>query len=132
MKPDLVVKNAKVVNSLGTYEGHILVKDGKVLAMASELNGEPESVINAEGLHVIPGMVDDHVHMMDPGHTEREDFTTGTQASARGGATTVIEHHRTLPPVFLGGPPAREERIPERQIRRRFRPARRAGARQPP
>ena len=100
MKPDLVVKNAKVVNSLGTYEGHILIKDGQVLAMASELNGEPESVIDAEGLHVIPGMVDDHVHMMDPGHTEREDFTTGTQASARGGATTVIEHHRTLPPVF--------------------------------
>ena len=35
MKPDLVVKNAKVVNSLGTYEGHILIKDGQVLATAS-------------------------------------------------------------------------------------------------
>ncbi|MFQ5691826.1 MAG: dihydroorotase family protein [Nitrospinota bacterium] len=100
MKPDLVVKNAKIVNSLGTYEGHILIKDGKVLAITAALDGEPDSVIDAEGLYVLPGMVDDHVHMMDPGHTEREDFTTGTRAAARGGATTVIEHHRTLPPVF--------------------------------
>lgn len=100
MKPDLVVKNAKIADSFGTCEGHILIKDGKVLAIAAELDGEPESVIDAGGLHVLPGMVDDHVHMMDPGHTEREDFTTGTKAAARGGATTVIEHHRTLPPVF--------------------------------
>ena len=100
MKPDLVVKNAKIVNSLGTYEGHVLIRDGKVLAVTSDLDGEPDSVIDAGGRYVLPGMVDDHVHMMDPGHTEREDFTTGTKASARGGATTVIEHHRTLPPVF--------------------------------
>jgi len=100
MKPDLVIKNAKIVNSLGTYEGHVLIRDGKVLAVTSDLDGEPDSVIDAGGRYVLPGMVDDHVHMMDPGHTEREDFTTGTKASARGGATTVIEHHRTLPPVF--------------------------------
>lgn len=100
MKPDLVVKNAKVVSSLGMYDGHILIKQGKILAVVTELDYEPESIIDAEGLHVLPGMVDDHVHMMDPGHTDREDFTTGTEASARGGATTVIEHHRTIPPVF--------------------------------
>ena len=100
MKPDLVVKNAKIVNSLGTYEGHIFIRDGKVLSISADLDGEPDSVIDAEGLYVLPGMVDDHVHMMDPGHTEREDLTTGTRAAARGGATTVIEHHRTIPPVF--------------------------------
>jgi dihydroorotase (multifunctional complex type) len=38
--------------------------------------------------------------MMDPGYTDREDFTTGTRAAARGGVTTVIDHHRTIPQVF--------------------------------
>ena len=38
--------------------------------------------------------------MMDPGYTDREDFITGTMAAARGGVTTVIEHHRTDPQVF--------------------------------
>jgi dihydroorotase (multifunctional complex type) len=38
--------------------------------------------------------------MMDPGYTDREDFTTGTRAAARGGVTTVIDHHRTVPQVF--------------------------------
>ncbi|MFQ5914100.1 MAG: dihydroorotase family protein [Nitrospinota bacterium] len=100
MKPDLVVKNANIVHPLGTYPGHVFIKDEKVFAITAELDGEPDSVIDADGLYVLPGMVDDHVHMMDPGHTEREEFTTGTRAAARGGATTVIEHHRTLPPVF--------------------------------
>ena len=52
MKPDLVVKNAKVVNSLGMYEGHILIKQGKILAVVTELDHEPESVIDAKGLYV--------------------------------------------------------------------------------
>ena len=45
-------------------------------------------------------MVDEHVHMMDPGFTDREDWTTGTEAAARGGITTVIDHHRSDPLVY--------------------------------
>jgi len=57
-------------------------------------------VIDARGLYILPGAIDGHVHMMDPGYTEREDFPTGTKAAARGGVTTVIDHHRTEPQVF--------------------------------
>ena len=47
----------------------------------------------------MPGAIDMHAHFEDPGHTEREDFTTGTMAAAAGGITTVIEHPLTYPPV---------------------------------
>lgn len=57
-------------------------------------------MIDANGLYILPGAIDGHVHMMDPGYTDREDFTTGTRAAARGGVTTVIDHHRTVPQVF--------------------------------
>jgi len=57
-------------------------------------------VIDANGLYILPGAIDGHVHMMDPGYTDREDFTTGTRAAARGGVTTVVDHHRTVPQVF--------------------------------
>ena len=56
-------------------------------------------MIDASGLVVMPGAIDMHAHFEDPGHTEREDFTTGTMAAAAGGFTTVIEHPLTYPPV---------------------------------
>ena len=58
-----------------------------------------DDVIDASGLVVLPGAIDPHAHFEDPGHTEREDFTTGTMAAAAGGITTVIEHPLTYPPV---------------------------------
>src|SRR6185437_795795 len=51
------------------------------------------------GRVLMPGAIDMHAHFEDPGHTEREDFTTGTMAAAAGGITTVIEHPLTYPPV---------------------------------
>ena len=56
-------------------------------------------MIDARGLVVLPGAIDPHAHFEDPGHTEREDFTTGTMAAAAGGFTTVFEHPLTYPPV---------------------------------
>ena len=47
----------------------------------------------------MPGAIDMHSHFEDPGHTEREDFTTGTMSAAAGGFTTVMEHPLTYPPV---------------------------------
>lgn len=78
------------------------VKGEKVAAIVAEgaLAGHGEAVVKAKGLTALPGVVDEHVHMMDPGHTEREDFTTGTLAAAYGGVTYVMEHHRTEPPVY--------------------------------
>src|ERR1700751_3435860 len=59
-----------------------------------------DELIDASGLVVMPGAIDPHSHFEDPGHTEREDFTTGTMSAAAGGFTTVIEHPLTYPPVI--------------------------------
>ncbi len=100
MKADLAIQGGKVATPGGTFEADVYVQDGKILAVGKVYDVEAKRKIDAHGLLVMPGAVDGHVHMMDPGHTEREDFTTGTAAAAVGGATTVIEHHRTEPPVL--------------------------------
>ncbi len=100
MKAELTIKNCRIVNSRMTYEGVIHISDGKIIGITQSLQETQGEVIDAGGLYVLPGAVDGHVHMMDPGYTDREDFITGTGAAARGGVTTVIDHHRTEPPVF--------------------------------
>jgi dihydroorotase/allantoinase len=96
-----LIKNGTIVNSRGEFKGNILIKNGKIAALLDpEIQIEADEIIDAGGNFIIPGGVDAHTHMMDPGHTEREDFTTGTMAAAYGGITTVIDHHRTVPPVY--------------------------------
>jgi dihydroorotase (multifunctional complex type) len=100
MKADLAIINGLLVDSRGIYPGVLYMRDGKIVAVTQSLENRPQEVIDAQGLYILPGAIDGHVHMMDPGYTDREDFTTGTRAAARGGVTTVIDHHRTEPQVF--------------------------------
>ena len=99
MKVDLAIKGGTLATPEGCFKSDIYIQDGSILAVGQLEELEAKETIDAQGLVVMPGAVDGHVHMMDPGHTDREDFTTGTAAAAVGGATTVIEHHRTEPPV---------------------------------
>jgi len=81
-------------------EADLLIEDGRIAAISDR--GAFDSVdelIDATGLVVMPGAIDTHAHFEDPGHTEREDFTTGTMSAAAGGFTTIIEHPLTYPPV---------------------------------
>jgi allantoinase len=100
MKADLAVVNGLLVESRSIYPGVLYIREGKIVGITQTLENHPQEVIDAHGLYVLPGAIDGHVHMMDPGYTEREDFTTGTRAAARGGVTTVIDHHRTVPQVL--------------------------------
>jgi dihydroorotase (multifunctional complex type) len=100
MGPDFAIVNGILVDSQDSYPGVIYVREGKIAGITRALEHRPSQILDARGLHVLPGAVDGHVHMMDPGYPDREDFTTGTKAAARGGVTTVIDHHRTVPPVF--------------------------------
>lgn len=100
-KETILIKNAVVVSSKSCNPTNILIANGKIEALLTPgAPCEAETVIDAENRYVIPGCVDGHTHMMDPGYTEREDFTTGTMAAAVGGITTVVEHHRTTPAVY--------------------------------
>jgi len=100
MKADLAIINGLLVDSRSIYPGVLYVHEGKIAGITRDLENQAQKVIDAQGLYILPGAVDGHVHMMDPGYTDREDFTTGTRAAARGGVTTVIDHHRTVPQVF--------------------------------
>lgn len=74
----------------GVSRVDIGVKDGKVAALALQLE-EADRFIDAEGLIVLPGMVDPHVHVSEPGRTQWEGYVTATRAAARGGVTTFLE-----------------------------------------
>jgi dihydroorotase (multifunctional complex type) len=100
MKADIAIINGFLVDSRSIYPGVLYIREGKIAGITQSLEDRPPEVIDAHGLYILPGAIDGHVHMMDPGYTDREDFTTGTRAAARGGVTTVIDHHRTVPQVF--------------------------------
>jgi allantoinase len=97
MKAELVVRDATIVSPTGQVRGDLLISDGKVAGVVLPGTGEGAEIIGATGLYLLPGGVDAHVHMQDPGLTEREDFITGTSAAAVGGVTTIVEHNRSLP-----------------------------------
>src|SRR2546423_14549487 len=100
MVVDLIVKNGTIVTPLSSLRGHVLIKDGKVLDVMVRDDLPPtREVIDASGLHVLPGLIDPHVHFREPGLTHKEDFETGSQAAAAGGITPVLQMPHTIPPT---------------------------------
>ena len=96
---DLLVTNGKVVTPDAIFKGDIRIADGRIVEIGSQLRSLNEKVVDASGLFVLPGAIDSHVHMRDPGLTQFEDFRTGTTAAAAGGITTILDMPNTLPPV---------------------------------
>ncbi|MCR4433288.1 MAG: allantoinase AllB [Caldiserica bacterium] len=76
----------------------IFLKDGKIAALGELEDLPADTELDLEGLIVLPGAIDPHVHFDDPGFTWREDFQTGTASAARGGVTTVIDMPETSIP----------------------------------
>lgn len=100
---NLLIKNAVVVSPLDKINGKfdILIKDGKITEIGTNLVCDCD-VINAEGLHAIPGLVDMHVHLRDPGQTQKEDILSGCKAAAAGGVTSVLAMPNTIPTTDNG------------------------------
>jgi allantoinase len=95
-----LVAGGTVATDYGVFPADLLIEGECVASIADPGSSDSaDEVIDATGLIVMPGAIDPHAHFEDPGHTEREDFTTGTMAAAAGGITTVIEHPLTYPPV---------------------------------
>lgn len=88
---DLIIKNGKVVFRDGVRQVDIGVKNEKISCIAEEITEEAKEVIDASGQYVMPGMVDTHVHISEPGRTEWEGFETGSKAMAAGGVTSYVE-----------------------------------------
>jgi len=97
---DLVIKNGVVAVSSSLRRCAIAANDGKIVWLGSNSNiPNASEVIDASGLFVLPGVIDVHVHMRDPGATHKEDFRSGTAAAAAGGVTTVFDMPNNTPPT---------------------------------
>ena len=91
-----IIRGGTIVTESGTYQGDILIEDGKISeVLCNEKNRPPVAeVIDAAGKYVLPGAVDIHTHMdLDVGIARViDDFYTGTAAAACGGTTTIVDH----------------------------------------
>lgn len=96
------IKNGRVINPATGLDAvlDIELEGERILQLGSELVPEAESqVISAAGCFVMPGFIDLHVHLRDPGFSYKEDIETGAKAAARGGVTTVCAMPNTRPVV---------------------------------
>lgn len=91
MSIDLLIKNAMIPKDDNTVKVDILVDKGVIIGFLGNAQVEAKEVIDASEKLVIPGCIDSHTHINDPGFTHRENFLTGTSAAASGGVTTIID-----------------------------------------
>src|SRR3954464_13131912 len=97
---DLVINGGTIVSPDSEYRASIAIKDGVIHAIgAPEAMPPATQILDATGLHVLPGAIDVHVHFRDPGYPQKEDFASGTAAAAFGGVTTVFDMPNTLPTI---------------------------------
>lgn len=100
-KMTLLIKNGRVINPATKQDtvADILVHDGKIANVAPDIQGTADQQIDAAGCYVMPGFIDLHVHLRDPGFERKETVITGTAAAAHGGFTTIVAMPNTKPVV---------------------------------
>ena len=103
MPSDLLIRGATVVlPGVFPVEADVAIEGGAIAAIAPELEGG-RAEIDARGLHLLPGVIDAHVHFNEPGRTDWEGWATGTRALAAGGATACIEMPLNAHPPTIDG-----------------------------
>ena len=80
-----------------TARTSVLLEDGVIAGVDAAVHARADEVVDAAGLHLLPGVVDDQVHFRDPGLTHKEDLRTGSRACAAGGVTSFLEMPNTVP-----------------------------------
>ncbi len=95
----LLIKKGRVIDPDTGRDGSfdLLIEDGIIKAVAQKIDEEADRVVDAEGLWVMPGVIDLHVHLRDPGLEYKETLHTGGMAAARGGVTTICAMPNTKP-----------------------------------
>ena len=100
MSQTTVIRNAKLVNEGQLSESDVLLKNGRIEKIANNLKAPAGArVVDANGRHLLPGMIDDQVHFREPGLTHKGDFYSESRAAIAGGVTSYMEMPNSKPPT---------------------------------
>ena len=97
----MIIKGGRVLDPASNTDAikDILVEDGVIVKVEDNISEQADSVIEADGFYVMPGLIDLHVHFREPGFEHKETIRTGARAAARGGFTTVCAMPNTKPVI---------------------------------
>ncbi len=98
MKNSLTIRNAEVVLPQSNQKVDVSVVDGRIFSIGKNIP-EMGEIINAEGLFLIPGIIDPQVHFREPGDIQKEDLHSGSCAAAAGGVTSFLDMPNNDPPI---------------------------------
>jgi dihydroorotase len=96
---DLLIRNGTCVLPWGTEATSVGVRNGRIAALGVPADATAETIIDASNLHVLPGLIDPHVHLRDPGDKTIESIPTGTKAAVLGGLAAVFDMPNTSPSI---------------------------------
>ncbi|MBU4590712.1 MAG: dihydroorotase [Candidatus Omnitrophica bacterium] len=101
----ILIKNGLVIDPVNKIEAvmDILVTEGRISKVAKAIRSDVDEIIDAKDKIVMPGIVDMHVHLREPGREDKETVASGTKAAARGGVTTVLAMPNTMPAIDCAG-----------------------------
>jgi dihydroorotase len=96
---DIIVRGGTVVNHNGEGRADVGATGGRITAIGDLSRASAGTLVDATGLHVLPGVIDTQVHFREPGNPQKEDLESGTRGAALGGVTGVFEMPNTAPPT---------------------------------
>ena len=94
----MLLKNCTIIENNKEVVRDILIENSIIKKIDKNISYSGE-IIDIKQNHVLPGIIDPHVHFREPGLTHKEDFLTGSKAAAAGGITTVLDMPNTIPPI---------------------------------
>jgi len=97
----IIVKNGLVIDPESKLDGisDILLEEGKVAGIGRDLGASADTTIDAKGMLVLPGLVDMHVHLRQPGREDKETIASGSLAALKGGITSLLAMPNTSPAI---------------------------------
>ena len=97
----ILIKGGRVIDPANKIDKilDILIESGKISQISAKINTQAERIIDAKGKIVMPGLIDMHVHLREPGREDKETVASGTKAAIKGGVTTVLAMPNTFPAI---------------------------------
>src|SRR5690606_11850554 len=90
-------KNARLVNEGSVTSSDVLIQGGRIAQIGQDIAADADQTIDATGLHLLPGVIDDQVHFREPGLTHKASIGSEAKAAVAGGVTSFMEMPNTVP-----------------------------------